>query len=273
MDRGLRSLIFDFMNRNHLKDSLRLNEKLSPSNDAGLVGEMPPIPFTGDIDAMEKGNCVCLLGINPLWPAPGKPAHEVELKPAIDLIRRMHLGEKQAFDDYLESRLSYFHSGIANWTHFDKVGVGYSQFFFEGVDKRDVWRKNAFSMDVVPYFSRDATSLDRNRIVEQVSKDVSLVQHQEIISSIISETRPSILHLNGSHAIKVVEKLYCENPLKRQGVLGERFGLRFGEAVFNDTKVKVFAHNQFGYGRYNPAKKHWPEFAKLWQNWVDKNNS
>lgn len=273
MNQELTSLILDFMERDHIEDSKRLNQKLSSSNDAGLVHKMPPIPFTGNIESMEKGNCACLLGINPLWPAPGKPAHEIELKPAIDLIRKLHSGDKQSFDDYLSTRLSYFCSGIANWGHFDKVGIGYSEHFFDGVDKRSVWNKNAFAMDVIPYFSRDATSLDRNRIVEQVSEDASLIQHQRILSSIISETEPSFLHLNGSHAIQVIEKLYCEKPLTRQGTFGSQFGLRFGEALINETKVKVFAHNQFGYGRYNPTKKHWPKFAGLWQNWINKSDT
>ena len=270
MNRQLHSLIFDFMRRNHIEDSRRLNQILSSSNDAGLVHKMPPIPFTGNIESMEKGNCVCLLGINPLWPAPGKPAHDMELKPAINMIRRLHDGDDNSFDDYLTTRLSYFSSGIANWGHFDKVGIGYSEYFFDGVDKRSVWKKNAFAMDVIPYFSRDATSLDRKRIVEQVSADASLIQHQRILSSIISETQPLFLHLNGSHAIQVVEKLYCEHSLERQGELGSQFGLRFGEAVINETKIKVLAHNQFGYGRYNPSKKHWPEFARAWRNWINK---
>ena len=89
MNRQLRSLIFDFMKRNHIDDSRRLNQILSSSNDAGLVHKMPPIPFTGNIESMEKGNCVCLLGINPLWPAPGKKAHDMELKPAINMIKKI----------------------------------------------------------------------------------------------------------------------------------------------------------------------------------------
>lgn len=270
MNRQLYSLIFDFMKKNHIEDSRRLNEILSSSHDAGLVNKMPPIPFTGNIESMEIGNCVCLLGINPLWPAPGKPAHNLELKPAINMIRRLHGGNDHAFDDYLTTRLNYFSSGIANWGHFDKVGIGYAEYFFDGVDKRSVWNKNAFAMDVIPYFSRDASSLDRNRIVEQVSADVSLIHHQRILSSIISETQPLFLHLNGSHAIQVVEKLYCEHPLERQGELGSKFGLRFGEAIINDTKIKVFAHNQFGFGKWLPTTKQWPEFARAWRNWINK---
>ncbi len=267
MDKELYSLIHEFMRRDHQNDSERLNQKLTSSGNAGLVEEMPPIPFTGDIEAMDVGNCVCLLGINPLWPAVGKPAHELELKPAIDLIKKMHSGDEQSFDKYLDSRLNYFNSGIANWGHFDKVGHGYSEHIFTGTDKRSVWERNAFAMDVIPYFSRDATNLNRKKIVEQVTEDPALIKHQRIMSSIISKTQPSILHLNGSHAIELVEELYCENPLVRQGAFGKQFGLRFGEAKINHTTVKVFAHNQFGYGRYNPAKKHWPEFARLWQQW------
>ena len=256
-----------FMLRDHREDAGRLNRSLSGSGDAGLVRSMPPIPFTGDIGSMQRGDCVCLLGINPLWPAPGKPAHEAELRPAMRLVKRLHGCDDGAFLEYMRTRLTYFSSGIANWGHFDKVGYGYSNCFFTSEDTRSVWKEHAFAMDVVPYFSRDATSLDRGRVVEQASLDPALRHHQRILASVIAETRPSILHLNGSHAIQVVEALYCDGPLDRRGELGSQYGLRFGEARIGGTTVSVFAHNQFGYGRYNPSKKHWPAFARAWDEW------
>lgn len=267
MNPELEESLLQFMLRDHWEDAGRLNQSLSASLDAGLVRKMPPIPFTGDIGSMRREDCVCLLGINPLWPAPGKPAHELELRPAMRLIERLRSGDQGAFSEYMRTRTSYFSSGIANWGHFDKVGYGYSNHFFPDEDMRTVWREHAFAMDVVPYFSRDATSLDRGRVVEQASLDPALRHHQEILASAIAETRPSILHLNGSHAIQVVESLYRDVPLERQGELGRRYGLRFGEARIGGTAVSVFAHNQFGYGRYNPSKKHWPAFAKAWDEW------
>ena len=269
MDSELRRFLMQFMLRDHEADTDRLNRNLSSSGDAGLVRRMPPIPFTGDIESMRQRDCVCLLGINPLWPAPGKPAHEDELRPAMRLIKRFREGDESAFSEYVRTRMTYFSSGIANWGHFDKVGHGYAEHFFTGEDKRSVWESHAFAMDVVPYFSRDATSLDRGRIVEQASSDPALRHHQRILASAIAETRPSVLHLNGSHAIQVVETLYCESPLERQGDLGVQYGLRFGEARIGGTPVRVFAHNQFGYGRYNPSKKHWSAFVKAWDEWQD----
>ena len=269
MDSGLSSSLMQFMLRDHEADTDRLNRILSSSGDAGLVRRMPPIPFTGDIESMQQGGCACLLGINPLWPAPGKPAHETELRPAMRLIKRLRAGDRSAFAEYMRTRMTYFSSGIANWGHFDKVGHGYAEHFFTSEDKRSVWDTHAFAMDVVPYFSRDATSLDRGRIVEQASSDPALRHHQRILASVIAETRPSVLHLNGSHAIQVVEALYCDIPLERQGELGSQYGLRFGEARIGGTPVRVFAHNQFGFGRYNPSKKHWPAFARAWDEWQD----
>lgn len=257
------------MLRDYVADTDRLNQILSSSGDAGLVRHMPPIPFTGNIGSMQKGDCVCLLGINPLWPAPGKPAHETELRPAMRIVRRLRAGDQSAFLEYMRTRMTYFSSGIANWGHFDKVGHGYSEHFFDSEDKRSVWEAHAFAMDIVPYFSRDATSLDRRRIVEQASSDPALQHHQHILGAMIAETRPSMLHLNGSHAIQVVEALYCDNPLEKQGELGSQYGLRFGEARIGGKLVRVFAHNQFGYGRYNPSKKHWPSFAAAWRDWRD----
>jgi hypothetical protein len=47
--------IRELMSRDYRTDVRRLNELLNSRGDAGLQ-EVPPVPFTGDIDSMGRGN-------------------------------------------------------------------------------------------------------------------------------------------------------------------------------------------------------------------------
>ena len=79
------------MMRDHTEDVRRLNYVLNRNGDAGLE-DMPPVPFTGDIDAMESGNCVCVLGINPHWPTESRDAHQNEIIPFRKMVSALQEG-------------------------------------------------------------------------------------------------------------------------------------------------------------------------------------
>jgi hypothetical protein len=259
--------IREFMSRDHHEDVDRLNETLHSSGDAGLVSEMPPIPFTGNIDVIEKGNCVCLIGINPLWAA-SERSHIDEYQPAMELIEKFHVGDELAFQDYINSRLNYFKADYARFGHYDKPTMGYPLLFFPDETTRSVWNNHAFAMDIVPYFSRNAGKLDRRRIIQEANSDPAILSHHAMIEDIIREVKPSVIHLNGSHAIEVFEKLgWTEEPLERLGELGRKYGLRAGFSTIGDMKIKILAHNQFGFGRSLPTKKHWPDIVTAWNEW------
>ena len=98
--------IRELMSRDYRADVRRLNELLNIRGDAGLE-EIPPIPFTGDIDSMERGNCICLIGINPQFPRREKP-HRLEIGPTKETIARFHRGEEGAYQEFTDSRLGYF---------------------------------------------------------------------------------------------------------------------------------------------------------------------
>ena len=115
--------IRQFMGRNHSKDVVRLNTVLNRNGDAGLE-DMPPIPFTGDIDAMEKDNCICVLGSNPHWPAESRDAHQNEILPTRRMIEEFHEGEEQQYQSFIDSRLNYFRGNMANWVHYRRIGKG-----------------------------------------------------------------------------------------------------------------------------------------------------
>ena len=263
----LRKAVYDFMSRDHEDDVDSLNRALSKKGDAGLVRHMPPIPFTGDVYSMKPNDCILLLGINPLWPAPNKIAHKSELEPAMKMIRRFQSGDKQSFDKYFNSRINYFQTDYANWGHFNKTGFGYSEFFYPKESLSSVWNKHAIAVDVIPYFSKDTSSIESNRIEEAVRTNPALLAHQKILEQIIQLIRPSMIHLNGAPAIQVVEDLYCKKKMDRIGPLGKQFNLRFGEATVGNQTIEVFAHNQFASWAANPSKKHWPRMYDEWNQW------
>jgi len=259
--------IREFMARDHRDDVDRLNGLLHSSGDAGLAREVPPIPFTGDIDSVEKGNCICLIGINPLWSAK-QVKHVQEYRPAEGMISRFRSGEERAYDEYIESRQRYFDYEYANWGHFDKSGYGYPGLGFPNEHKRSVWKRHAFAMDIVPYFSRDAGRLDKKKIIKHVQTDPALENHHRIMKEVIMETQPKTIHINGSHGMYAFEKI-----LKPKLELQEEFSqykLKFGHVEIGGFRTKVLAHNQFAPGRFtpNPYDKYWPMFIESWRNWL-----
>ncbi len=232
-----------------------------------MAREVPPIPFTGDIDSMERGNCICLIGINPLWSAK-QEKHVQEYRPAEGMISRFRDGDEQAYGEYIESRLRYFEYSYANWGHFKKSSLGYPSLGFAEQNMYSVWERNAFAMDIVPYFSRDAGRLDKRRIVGQAKSDPALENHQRILEDAIAEIRPKLLHINGSHGMYAFEHI-LEPELELQEDFG-KYKLKFGHVEIGGHETQVIAHHQFAPGRstpYPPAK-YWPLFIESWRRWL-----
>ncbi len=261
------------MSRDHREDVDRLNGILHSSGDAGLAREVPPIPFTGDIDSVERGNCICLIGINPLWSAK-QDKHVQEYEPAERMISRFRSGDERAFTEYIDSRLRYFGYEYANWGHFKKSSQGYPGLGFPEHDVRSVWNRNAFAMDILPYFSRDAKRLDKKKIVKHirtddsgrpVSFDPALENYQRVMREVITETRPNIIHLNGSHGMYAFEEIF-QPELELQDEFS-KYKLKFGHVVIDGFRTKVIAHNQFAPGAWtpNPPEKYWPLFIGSWR--------
>ena len=255
------------MMRNYQTDVRRLNGLLNSRGDAGLQ-EVPPVPFTGDIDAMEPGNCICLIGINPHFPALSRDAHKDEIAPTTKMVERFHNGDSIAFQEFIDSRLGYFKGKMANWVHYGSLGRGYTENFFPKESDRSVWERNAFAADILPYWSTDTNKISLSRFGKHIDKDPSLLLHQRMLSRMIEEVRPAMVHVNGISAGRLVDKLYCkEHPLKPWRGLGEEHNLMFGHASFGRIRVPVMTHNQFG--QWGPKSKHWSEFANAWREWQE----
>jgi hypothetical protein len=250
------------MARDHSVDVRRLNSVLNINGDAGLE-DMPPIPFTGDIDAMEQDNCICVLGINPHWPAESRDAHQNEIWPTREMVAAFQEGDEAQYQSFIGSRLNYFKGEMANWIHYKPIGAGYAENFFHGETYQSVWETNVFAIDILPYWSTGTDKISDSRLRNNIDKDPAMVLHQQMITEIIQRVKPSMIHVNGTTARRLVERFYCHNPLQGSG---EEYSLMFGDAHFGETVVPVMAHQQFGSWN-GPSSKHWPEFAAAWNEW------
>lgn len=254
-----------FMSRDYKSDVDRLNEILNSRGNAGLQ-QVPPIPFTGDIDSMESGNCIFLIGINPHFPAISRDAHVNEIVPTKQMIQRFHSGHEESYQEFIDSRLNYFRGVMANWVHYGVMGRGYAENFFPQQNEKSVWEKNVFAADILPYWSADTGSISLSKLAKNINKDPSLILHQKMLAKIIEKIKPSVIHVNGISAGRLVDKLYChDDPLESWGALGEEYNLMFGKASFGNFNVPVMTHNQFG--QWGPKARHWPKFAAAWKQW------
>ena len=257
--------IRELMSRDYREDVRRLNGLLNRHGDAGLQ-EVPPVPFTGNIDAMERGKCICLIGINPQFPALSRDAHKDEIAPTKKMVDRSLGGDSGAYQEFIDSRLGYFEGAMANWVHYGKLGKGYAENFFLGETDRSVWGRHAFAADILPYWSTDTSKISMSRFRMQINEDPALLLHQRMLARVIEETRPDFVHINGISAGRLFQKLYCsEHPLEPWGDLGDEHNLMFGHASFGEFRVPIMTHNQFG--QWGPSSRHWPEFAGAWRQW------
>ena len=259
--------IRELMSRDYRADVRRLNELLNIRCDAGLE-EIPPKPYTGDIDSMERGNCICLIGINPQFPAPSREKpHRLEIGPTKETIARFHSGEEGAYQEFTNSRLDYFRGDMANWVHYGKLAEGYAESFFPDKDHKSVWQENAFAIDILPYWSTDTSKISESRHRNNIDKDPALVLHQAMISRLIEATQPCMIHVNGMEAGNPVNTRYCSSSLKKWKGHGMDKNLMFGHASFGATVVPVMTHNQFG--QWTSHRKYWSGFVDAWEEWRD----
>ena len=251
------------MQRDHGGDIERLNVLLNRNGYSGLEN-VPPAPFAGDIDAAMGAGGICLIGINPQYPARRKP-HELEIRPTIEMVSRLLDGDEGGFDEFVASRLGYFRGGMANWVHYAKLGEGYARSFFPGEDSRSVWDRGVFAADILPYWSRDTSKISFSRLKRQVRDDPALALHQKFLSRLIATTRPSMIHVNGNDARKLVDEFYCSSTLSNWRGASTEKNLMFGYATIEGERIPVMAHNQFG--QWTTHGKYWPRFVEKWNDW------
>ena len=250
------------MMRDHTEDVRRLNYVFNRNGDAGLE-DMPPVPFTGDIDAMEAGNCVCVLGINPHWPTESRDAHQNEIIPFRKMVSALQEGDERHYQSFIDSRLGYFRGKMANWKHYKPIGSRYAEHFFHGQSYQSVWKRNAFALDILPYWSTGTGKISNSRLRKNIYSDPATATHQLMMSEIIQFTNPSLIHVNGTTARRLVEEFYCPEPLEHRG---QEHSLMFGHARFGEKMVEVMAHQQLG-SRNGPSSKHWPGFIEELRKW------
>lgn len=230
------------------------------SRPAGIE-ESPPSIITGDPFALEGGNCVLVLGINPGWP--NLEIQRIDCEPAQ---RAWEVG----FDAYRSHRRPYFLEAAGrlghtknvdqryNGRHFSRLGGSIARVLGVGDDEWDAgpiarrfFREHAAILDLLPYWSRNTENLSLTDALGQES----VRQWRNVISAFISEKQPSLVIVNGNAT---------RNRALIDGMLGCKLsdtpqrGFSVGRATTEMSGTAVLAH---------PFLSHWRGVTR--QNYID----
>ena len=181
----------EFLRRDYREDVNRLNENLGHRGHAGFTDQVPPLPFAGDPFALEPGNCIALLGINPKWKEPKEDVetkHDLNrqrLKSCIDLFCR---GDDKQFDEFLTLRASEFTEGPYYGQYYTKLGNHLFREWFQGkvstvkegrAAAKEVFRRYVLKTDLLPWFSENTKKIDAKKLAS--ADDPALIAYCEIL--------------------------------------------------------------------------------------------
>jgi hypothetical protein len=192
----------------------------------------PPSIITGDPFALNRSNCVLVLGINPGWP-------DAEMQ-RIDCVPAREAWEL-GFDAYKIHRQHYFQEvpgelgGTRNADprynrhHFSRLGNTLARAlrvaeddWDAGPNARRFFREYAAILDLIPYWSRDTHNLNLAAAVQQDC----VRQWHVVVSAFIREKRPRLIIVNNRSKPAVINgMLDCEiTPVPGGGFYAGRTG-------------------------------------------------
>ena len=252
----------NFMARDHQKDVDELNELIrkKKSINAGLIRQMPPIPFTGNPWSKSKGNCVLLVGINPRWHERGTKQYEKELLPSMKHISSFHSGDNSAFDKYLDSRNDYFKSGMKYGRHFTFLE---NRFRENCYPVENPWERHIQSIDCIPWFSDDTDDIDVEMVALEYLEHPAFCSYIEVIKCIIDLIEPNWIHINGKFTRLVFEKSFS-GYFERMKGMDRKDGVFVGHCIIGDQQLPLLAHN-FAGSRNSPNIEGWKEMMINWE--------
>lgn len=203
----------------------------------------PPSILTGDPFSLEPENCVLVVGINPGWPK--LKMQKVDCEPAQE-------AWEAGFDEYKLHRSTFFEEAPGrlgrtsnadpryNKGHFSRLGNTIARAvraaendWNPGPTARCFFREHAAILDLIPYWSRDATNLNLAAAPQQDC----VRQWHRVIAAFVLEKRPRLIVVNNcGHIALINEMLSCEvSPVASSGFYAAYAGA-------GQLKTPVLAH-------------------------------
>ncbi len=262
--------------RDYSADVARINSELNLKGDGLLVDYVPPHTFVGNIDKMENGNCILVIGINPfLWDDQRFERANIEL-PIHCLANYRNSGDVNALSDWINWQKEYFLSNDINATHFKKISRLIGPRYFSLTHGDDNWRdtlcQHIVEVDIVPYYSIKAQINDQ-KLAKLYRYDSALITHLNLIKWVIKKIQPRWIQVNGKAGWETI----CQELLNGEGEIIDNAGDKGSEIMVGHTnvtgnRIPVLLHKFIGgLGGANSHNQR-NQVMDSWDKWLSSNS-
>ena len=269
--------ILAVIDRDHEQDIERLNQSLKLKGEARFVSHVPPHTFVGNLNEMEPGNCILLMGINPKYNQ-DKNFQRVNIDlPTRCLAAYRRSGQSTALEDWCDFQMNYFLREERNKRHFSKFGkwLGPNWFpktyFGSNEDSRidKTLHNHVVEVDAVQYFSHK-TSINSDLLATIAKSDPALKANAELLSWIARKIRPRWIQVNGKSNWDLIMRLFADGEftcLNHGTGLGTE--IKVGYVILGGIRLPVLMHKFFGSMRGVNSLAERDMVRDAWNEWFD----
>lgn len=264
------------IDRDHASDVHRINAALKLVGDSLLDPGVPPHTYVGDIENVQPGECVLLLGINP------KRNYDDDFQRVnIDLPQKCLENYRTSLavttlEPWLSFQNTYFLQKERNRRYFNKYGAWLGKHWFSNTLNETthadpvqmVCHKHLIEVDTVQYFSHKA-GLNPEHLANLIETDPALNSNMKMIEAIIKKTQPKWVQVTGKSGWVIIERLFGDgafvqiNPGKKKGT-----EMKLGHIRIGETRTPVLMTKFFGSMAGVNSNLEKDQVAKAWSNWL-----
>ena len=266
---------FEMVNRDYTSDISRINLELKLKNESLLIEDIPPHTFVGDIDKIERDNCVLVIGINPFFSNSTKfKKSNIDL-PKTCLEKYRETRDVSAFEDWINWQKGYFLSDDVNEKHFKKISnlIG-PRFFpqtFDGDNWRETLSKHVVEVDVIPYYSVKAR-FNHQKLAQLFKHDPALISHLKLIKWIIKKIHPKWIMVNGKTGWDTIcQELLCGDGEVIDDAKNKGSEIMVGHTELDTKKIPILMNKQIGGmgGANSHVQRN--QVMDSWERWLSSN--
>jgi hypothetical protein len=271
----IKTKLKEFLRRDYRQDIERLNESLGNGGDAGFTGKMAPVPFAGNPFALDPGNCIAVLGINPKWKDPQKDAeseHDLNRQKLKSCVDSFCAGDDKQFDEFLAARASDFSGGSYYGPYFTKLGNHLFREWFHGKVSavkegqpaaKEVFRRYVLKTDLLPWFSVGTAKIGAKKLAS--SNDPALMAYYETLDVLFHALKPKWIQFNGSSMRDTIEVIVQTDLLRIETDDGKYIWVGRSKKML-DTPVLVHEFTNRAGGPQTPKQFH--SVAQAFRSWI-----
>lgn len=272
--------LYEFLNRNYTNDVDELNELLNLKGNAKLANEVPPNPFVGNPQLLSPGNCIAMFGINPAYRPNMKGFYETEIELPNDCLERWkRKNEVKHLDPWLDKIKNYFVSDVYYGRYFTRLGniLGQEKFRETWLESgkfsgsRMTFHKHVLKLDIIPYYSAKA-NFNEKLLKNAYENHPALIHYKDFISSLLSNTMPKWIFLNGNAPTRMIETLFSKQKFERKNIgPTKRTEISVGRISLGGRLIPVLGVKFVNSINGPTSDQDWEYIWPLWNEWLSEN--